>query len=200
MQWPDLVRSSVEVIYIWKIDQITAVTFEESRMTGKLFFKKVKGSNRFHSLSGDQMKGHTFILSLCVFDLMKIKLLITVRSIQDQMLRFVLKFRKTIVQYGLKPIVGDGLQQIIFSFDFIRLQREFRRGSQKDDFCIPVGLTQDFCGLHAVEHGHNDVQKYNIGRFFPVMREKFISVFESRNHNGDITLSGPFMDKFCGDL
>ena len=90
----------VEVIYIWKIDQITAVTFEESRMTGKLFFKKVKGSNRFHSLSGDQTKGHTFILSLCVFDLMKIKLLITVRSLQDQMLRFVLKFRKTIVQYG----------------------------------------------------------------------------------------------------
>ena len=66
----------VEVIYIWKIDQITAVTFEESRMTGKLFFKKVKGSNRFHSLSGDQMKGHTFILSLCVFDLMKIKMCI----------------------------------------------------------------------------------------------------------------------------
>ena len=73
----------VEMVYIRKVDKVTAVTLEKVVFFQKLIFHNMKWSDGRDDLSCPQIKKHFFILGFGKFDVMKIHPLIALRCFQN---------------------------------------------------------------------------------------------------------------------
>lgn len=73
----------VEMVYVRKVDKVTAVTFEKVFFFQKLTFHNMKWGDGRHDLSCPQIKKHFFVLGFGKFDVMKIHPLIALRCFQN---------------------------------------------------------------------------------------------------------------------
>ena len=74
----------VEMVYVRKVDKITAVTFEKAIFFHKLIFHNMKWGDGRDDLPCPQIKKNFFILGFGKFDVMKIHPLVALCCFQNQ--------------------------------------------------------------------------------------------------------------------